>query len=83
MSDVKILKKDGWEELGDIAAAIMDRALDITALWNAAGRMDVEAAQQLLLDAGYDLKGTVKKFRLIAIPDDIRGESFRIWVNYR
>lgn len=82
MSDVHILKKEGWEELDEVVQAIVEGALDIDALWRASGQGDVQTAQQALLDAGYDLDGTVKGIRVIAIPDDMRGEIYRIWVKY-
>jgi hypothetical protein len=83
MSDVKILKKEGWEELNGVVEAIVEGSLDIDALWRAAGHGDVPTAQQALLDAGYDLEGTVKGVRVIALPDDIRGEIYRVWVKYK
>lgn len=83
MADIKILKKDGWEELGEVVEAIVSRDLDIKSLWNAAARRDTKAAELALIEAGYDLKGSLTGFRVIAIPDDIRGESFRVWVKYR
>lgn len=83
MADVKILKKDGWEELVEVSEAIIYRELDIDSLWRAAAQEDTRAAELALLEAGYDLKGSLTGFRVIAIPDDIRGESFRVWVKYR
>jgi hypothetical protein len=82
MSDVKILKKEGWEELDEVVEAITEGSLQIDALWSASGQGDVPTAQQVLLDAGYDLEGTVKGIRVIALPDDIRGEIYRVWVKY-
>ena len=83
MADVKILKKDGWEELGEVFEAIIERELNIDSLWRAAAQGDTKMAELVLLEAGYDLKGSLTGLRVIAIPDDIRGESFRVWVKYK
>lgn len=78
----KFTKKEGWVELPEVNAAVQDRSLDIKALWRAVAQMDLEHAQIVILEAGYDLEGSIKDIRLVATPDDVRGESYRLWCKF-
>lgn len=78
----RFTKKEGWVELPEVNAAVQDRSLDIKALWRAVAQMDLEHAQIVILEAGYDLLGSIEDVRLVAIPDDRLGEFYRLWVRY-
>jgi hypothetical protein len=72
----------GYKELPEVNEAIQDGDLGIDALWKAAGAADFERVTQVLLDAGYDLEGAVRDIRLIATPDDLLGERYRVWLKF-
>lgn len=83
MSDLKILKKDGWHELYAVSPAVQENVLDIKELWKAVAQNDLAMAWQVLSDAGYDIpKLKLSGIKLIAVPDDLIGESYRLWVQY-
>jgi hypothetical protein len=87
MADLKVLEKDGWEELDDVEDAIKQGALDIKKLWASVGQADTAQAALTLFEAGFDLDDVevedVKDVSIISIPDDILGEHYRIWVKLR
>ena len=87
MAELKILEKNGRTELEDVEVAIKEGALDIGKLWAAVGQGDTAQAAILLFEAGYDLDDAdvenVKDVTVIALPDDILGKHYRIWVTTR
>lgn len=90
MSDLSILEKDGYFELENVSGAVRSRALEIGKLWESVAQGDVAQAAAYLFEAGFDLAheddgsdvqvDQVKNVMVIAEPDDIAGESYRIWV---
>jgi len=75
--DLKILEKDGWEELEDFYDAKVDR----DELWTLVGAGRFVEATSLLYDAGYDFEeDTNIEIWMIATPDDIVGKIYRVWV---
>jgi len=87
MADLKVLEKDGWEELDDVESAITEGALDIRKLWASVGQGDTAQAALTLFEAGFDLDDAevegVKDVTIISTPDDILGQHYRIWVKLR
>ena len=82
MSDFSRLENDGWIELptDDIRDAVGSGDLDIHNLWKAVGKGDHNKAADLLGAAGWEVFDTLRwKISVIAIPDDILGEFYRIW----
>ena len=84
MADFKITEKDGYEELENVQAAIQDRSLDIKALWALIGQGDTDQAAITLFEAGFEIDEEevedIKDIVVISTPDDIGGESYRIWI---
>jgi hypothetical protein len=84
MADLKILKKNGYEEPEGVEAAIKDGALDIKALWVAVGQGDTARAALILFEAGFGEDGEevehIKDVVVVSVPDDILGEHYRIWI---
>lgn len=84
MADLKILEKNGYEELDDVQSAVEEKALDMKALWKAVGEADTEAAALILFEAGFGLEGEgpsdVKDVIVVSMPDDRLGDRYRIWI---
>lgn len=84
MADLKILEKDGNEELEGVEDAIKDGSLDIKKLWTAVAQADTAQAAIILFEAGFDLDDVevedVTDVTVVSTPDDILGEHYRIWV---
>lgn len=81
MPDLIIREVDGWEELEDVSLTFEN---GIDPLWTAVSRGEIEDAQTLLEDDGFDFDGyEIAAIRMVAVPDDLRGEHIRIWVKYR
>lgn len=84
MPDLKILEKDGYEEVEAVNAAIKDGGLDIKALWTAVARGDTDQAAIILFEAGLDVgEQEVEGIRdvvLVCVPDSVLGEFYRVWV---
>lgn len=81
MADLIIREADGWEELEEVDLTFEG---GIDPLWVAVSRGEIDEAQTLLEDDGFDFDGEeITAIRVIATPDDLRGERIRIWVKYR
>lgn len=82
--ELLIREENGWEELEDFQSAMADAPPEwgISLLWRAVGRGDVRAAQALLEDLGFDFDDGLLAVRLLAEPDDILSEYYRVWVRY-
>lgn len=82
--DLVIREDDGWEELDDFQRALADvpPGWGFSSLWRALGHGQYPAAVELLEELGFEFSGAVKAVKLIAEPDDMLGDSYRIWVRY-
>jgi hypothetical protein len=82
--DLVIREDDGWEELDDFQRALADAppGWGLSPLWRALGQGQYDAAVVLLEELGFEFSGEVKTVKLIAEPDDMLGDSYRIWVRY-
>lgn len=81
MADLIIREADGWEELDEIDLTFEG---GIDPLWTTVSLGDLDEAQSLLEDDGFDFEEEeIAAIRMIAVPDDVRGERIRIWVKYR
>jgi hypothetical protein len=80
-------KKDGWIELEDVRGAILDGDLDLKALWQAVGQGDTAQSAIEIFKGGWDLDEAqvedVLNVDIVAVPDDILGEFYRIWVHLK
>lgn len=78
--DLEILESEGWEELEDLEDALAQGArVDIYDIWDAIGAGNRIEVQKMLEGLGYEFEND-NTFRIVATPDDIRGEVFRVWV---
>lgn len=84
MADLKILEKNGYEELDDAQKAIAAGDLNIKALWKAVADGDTEAAALALFEAGFGQDGEepsdVKDVIVMSTPDDRLGDRYRVWI---
>ncbi len=85
MSDLVIRQADGWREISEIVDEAVQagyvRAQDIWKL--AAQGRNEEIERELRVYNGFDEfmgKKMATGFRLMLVPDDIKGDSLRIWV---
>lgn len=87
MADLRVLEKNGYEELVGVHSAISTTALDIKALWTAVGDGDTEAAALVLFEAGFGEDGEeptdVKDVLVISTPDGRIGDRYRIWIKMK
>jgi hypothetical protein len=79
MADLVIRKSDGWMELDALTNAI-DNGFNVFELWNAVGQGNHDEALNMLSEAGFELADEWSQVRMMSLPDDIRGEFFRVWV---
>ena len=82
--DLTILEEDGWVEAEEFSQAMADAppGWGLSELWRALGRGDYAKAQELLEDLGFEFNGDAVAFTMIAEPDDILGDHYRVWVRY-
>jgi hypothetical protein len=84
MADLKIIEKNGYEELDDAQNAISSKDLDIKALWKAVADGDTEAAALVLFEAGFGEDGEepadVKDVIVMSTPDSRLGDRYRVWI---
>ncbi len=82
--DLTILESDGWEEIEEFAEAMADAppGWGLSDLWRALGRGEYAKAQELLEDLGFDFDGELAAVTIIAQPDDILDDHYRVWVRY-
>lgn len=84
MADLKILRRDGYQELSGIQDAIRNGSLKIRDLWQAVGQGDTDRGALILFEAGFgkedDLSENIRDIVVVSVPDDIHGEFYRIWV---
>ena len=82
--DLTIREDDGWVEVEELGDAMADAppGWGLSDLWRAVGRGDYAKAQLLLEDLGFDFDGDVSAITMIAEPDDILDDHYRVWVRY-
>jgi hypothetical protein len=84
MADLIIREEDGWIEITDIVDEL--GPVSKQELWDFAGIGDVEQAQQLLdMELGDAIEEKIDMaeivgIKVVSVPDDIKGESLRVWI---
>lgn len=83
MADFVIREADGWEELDEFEAVAREHQV-IDELWAAVGSGDRAASGEILRDMGFIEEDEMMiGFKMIAVPDDIHGETLRAWVKVK
>lgn len=88
MSDLVIRHTDGWAEITHLVdQAVAAGSINVNEIWRMAGQdrtQDIEGHLRMSQSIG-DFFGQRMPigFRVIMVPDSVRGEYIRVWVTLR